>query len=79
MSKQMPSCRFCGVQCESGRNPKPGWLCRNCQRWQDDRSCYACGQRTTDESVERWQSRRQDGPEQAPIWAEGTKTEATQR
>jgi hypothetical protein len=71
--RKMPTCRFCGTSCEPGRKPKSGWLCNSCRRWQDDRNCYACGQRTTDTNVERWQARRPDSPEYEPVWAKGTK------
>jgi hypothetical protein len=73
----MPVCRFCGTPCEGGRNPQPGWLCNACHRWQDDRHCYACGQKTTDQSVAAWQARRPEGMEHHPVWAAGT-TPATE-
>ena len=49
----MPVCKFCGTECEAGRNPQDGWCCNACGHWQDEHYCNACGSWTTVQAVER--------------------------
>jgi tRNA(Ile2) C34 agmatinyltransferase TiaS len=42
IDEAMPTCPNCGMRCEAGRNPQPGWLCRWCGVQTDQRTCPTC-------------------------------------